>query len=88
MTDNLDCMDPTDLMAFWNRHQHKSRNAALALFGTKFPGYIRAMNDCANYASNKATAMNCRMRGDITTALYYESICERIYKTLPSAARW
>lgn len=39
----------------------------------------RAANALSNYAWNKHTAVNCRRKGDITTALQYEAICDRIY---------
>ena len=41
-----------------------------------------------NYCSNKATAMECRERGWIATAIQYEDICERLYNELPGWARW
>ncbi len=85
---NLDAMEPDDLMKFWYRHNCKSRARARALFGEQFSGYINAMRDLANYASNKATAMQCRLRGDVQGALMYEGICERIYSELPPLARW
>lgn len=56
-----------------------------------FPGvkgqyaHARAMR---NYLWNKSTAMGCRLRGEIQTALQYEAICDRIYGELPAVARW
>lgn len=82
---NLDCETPEALMQFWLTHQGGRQSFALGLIG---PGSRRATADLANYASNKATAMQCRLRGDITTALRYEGICDRIYKALPEVAQW
>jgi hypothetical protein len=46
------------------------------------------MRDCANYAANKSTAIHCRGRGDIQSALMYENIANRIYQSLPEYAKW
>lgn len=83
---NLDAEEATALLIFWNRHQG-GRNAR-DLFPEGGKGTLRATADLANYASNKATAMQCRRRGDITAALMYEDIADRIYNDLPSFARW
>ena len=40
------------------------------------------------YCHNKATAMDCRSRGQIAVAQKYEAICERLYGELPQWARW
>ena len=86
--ENLDCMEASALMVFWNANRRGPKANRIALFGRTGRGTVRALKDCANYASNKATAMQCRARGDIKTALMYESICDRIYQTLPDFARW
>ena len=85
---NLDAMLPADLMMFWHQYSRASREESLFLLGKKFPGYIGAVKALANYASNKATAMQCRLRGDIPAALTYETICDNIYAALPPCARW
>lgn len=84
--ENLDAMAPDDLMKFWSKHARGHHYALL--FPGKPLGCLRATADLANYASNKATAIECRKRGDVQTALEYEGICERIYKHLPAFARW
>ena len=48
----------------------------------------RGYTELLNYASNKATAIGCRSRGEIGWALMYEGICDDIYKRLPDWARW
>lgn len=83
---NLDCMPESELVEFWQRHQ-SGRNYR-ALFPAGGRGTKRAAADLANYASNLATARACRLRGNIQTALQYESIADRIYDRLPGFAKW
>ncbi len=83
---NLDGMWSDDLMQFWLKHQAGRRYRELFPQGGR--NTKRAAADLANYASNKATAMGCRGRGDINNALQYENICDRIYSNLPAFARW
>ena len=84
---NFDCIDDeTELMNFWRKHQ--SGRAYRELFRIGGRGTKRATADLANYASNRATAIQCRRRGDINGALLYESICDRIYSSLPKIAIW
>lgn len=40
------------------------------------------------YCSTKAEAMTYRASGNIRRAAHLESICEQIYKSLPSDWRW
>ncbi len=84
---NLDAQTPEFLMNFWMKYQRPTRKNAAALVG-KRKGYTTLCGDLAGYASNRATAMQCRLRGDIQAALIYESICDRIYSELPSDLRW
>lgn len=49
---------------------------------------MQAYKDLRAYAWNKSTAMLCRERGDVPTALSYEKICDRIYDELPEFAKW
>lgn len=79
-------MTADELMAFWAKHQRGRRYRDLFPAGGE--GTKRATADLANYASNKAVAMKCRIRGDIATALEYEQIADRIYAQLPAFARW
>lgn len=79
---NLDAMTHDELMAFWLKHQGGRAN----LFTGR--GSRTQTGNLACYASNKAVAMGCRLRGDISTALMYEGICDRIYDRLPEFARW
>ena len=83
---NLDATTINELMAFWMRHQ--GGRQARSLFRDGGVGTRKATGALANYASNKATAMSCRLRGDINSALMYEGIADRIYDHLPEWARW
>ncbi len=85
---NLDAMTADDLMAFWKRYARPSRKDAEALIGDRRKGFTTISGKLAGYASNKATAMTCRLRGDINAALVYEGICETIYEGLPEDVRW
>lgn len=85
-TPNLDALSADELMAFWMRYQ--SGRQYRELFPVQVPGRKRATADLANYASNKATAIGCRLRGDISTALMYEDIADRIYAGLPTWSKW
>jgi hypothetical protein len=83
---NLDGLDTSELMPFWNTHK-RGRNARV-LFPQGGKGTRRATADLANYASNMHAARTSRARGDIMTALMYEGIAQRIYDELPSWAQW
>lgn len=83
---NLDCLPQSELMEFWLTHQRGRKYRLVFPDGGR--GTKRAVADLANYASNKATAMACRERGNIQTALMYEGICDRLYSALPSNAKW
>lgn len=78
--------DSDQLMAFWAKHQSGRQYRDIFPDGGK--GTKRAVADLANYASNLATARQCRARGDINTAKSYEAICEKIYRALPQFAKW
>lgn len=84
---NLDCQTHDFLMEFWARYSRPRRIDALDLVGSR-KGYTTLAGDLAAYAVNKATAMSCRVRGDIQAAEIYETICERIYSDLPADLRW
>jgi len=86
---NFDAMDAEDLWAFWQKIETiRPIRFARTLFPDRPKGYVTATIALGCYASNKATAMQCRLRGEIQTAINYEGICERIYNRLPEYARW
>lgn len=86
---NLDCMTETDLMSFWQLHHcGRNRKAAQSLIGDRRKGYTKLAGNLAAYACNKASAMACRLRGDIQTASIYEHHCELLYWELPTDLRW
>lgn len=88
MIPNFGGMNRDELMAFWTKYTKPSRKAAQDLIGDSRKGYIGIASTLANYASNKATAMACRERGDIAAAQLYELCCDLIYKRLPKDLRW
>lgn len=81
-------MTPDDLMAFWDTYRRPSRKAAATLIGDRRRGFTTICGSLAGYAANKATAMRCRLKGDIEAAAAYEKICETIYEKLPKDLRW
>jgi hypothetical protein len=87
---NLDgYVDPQDLWDIWKAtNSVRPISFARQLFPEAPKGFVRATKDLGNYASNKATAMRCRLDGKINEALMYEGICERIYNELPEYAKW
>lgn len=89
MVPNLDGMTEAELWAFWKEHrQGRGRKASAELIGDRRPGYTRIAGDLAAYACNKAVAMSCRLKGDISAALVYEKGCDIIYDGLPEDLCW
>lgn len=85
---NLDSETPEMLWEFWKRtNSVRPISFAKQLFPNREKGYVRATKDLGCYASNKATAMSCRLEGKIDSAIVYENICDRIYNELPSWAK-
>jgi hypothetical protein len=85
---NLDCMPADELRAFCGRYHRASRKDAEALVGDRRKGFTTVAAALANYAINKATAMGCREKGDITAAHVYENACDLCYKRIPEDLRW
>lgn len=84
---NFDSMTETELWTFWQEWHIATRAKAVALVGVR-QSAPKLAQSLANYAYNKACAMKCRIKGDITQALNYESICDMIYQRLPADLRW
>jgi hypothetical protein len=51
------------------------------LLGLKGKGSATLASALSNYAWNKKTAMALRLKGDLPTAMSYELICDRIYRS-------
>jgi hypothetical protein len=86
---NFDAMNPDELWAFWVKgNTQRPIELARELFPDKPKGYINATRNLAHYAANKATAIQCRLSGNVQAAIQYEDIAYRIYKALPEFARW
>ena len=85
-TPNLDAMTVDELQVFASAHRGMAPGRKMFPEGGK--GTNIAARDLVAYAWNKSTAMQCRLRGDISTAWRYEGICDRIFDRLPEFARW
>ena len=85
---NLDAMNEADLWDMWARTHHHPVIEARRIFPSRPTGYVAATKSLGNYASNKSVAVSARIAGNIQTAMIYETICERIYESLPGFARW
>lgn len=85
---NLDAMSRTDLLDFEHEYGRPNRAQAAYLIGDTRPGYTGLTKTIAGYAGNKAAAMYCRTKGDITGASVYERICDNIYDSLPTDLKW
>jgi hypothetical protein len=89
LRENLDALSVDELSYIgFNPIGVRPISLARKLFPLNPNGRVRAVRDLHNYAANRATAMICRERGEITTALQYESICDRIYDSLPDFAKF
>ena len=82
---NLDAMPLSDLEDL--ARALSDEHAADALFPRKPNGYKRAAHALEHYAWNKSIAIRARLRGDLTVATTYETICDQIYRLLPSWAK-
>ena len=51
-------------------------------------GSAQKATDLSSYAWNKTTAISCRKKGDIETALKYERICDSIYGSMDKSIKW
>ena len=83
---NLDCPNEVeDFIAKYNT----TKGAKLAnMLGIKGKGRNKIANALSNYAWNKKTAMEQRKVGNISTAVSYGNICDRIYNDLPQEFKW
>jgi hypothetical protein len=86
---NLDAMLSADeVRSIWYAVHRSPVTVARRGFPTRPRGYVSATRLIGAYAANKATAMECRARGDINnSACGYERICDAIYDRLPDYAR-
>lgn len=75
---NLD--DPAELEGFINKHSTLKGRTLANRLGFSGKGAATAATALSNYAWNKHTAVCLREKGDITKALGYEEICDRIYR--------
>lgn len=71
------------LMKVWNQLSKRPRREGRKLFPDRPTGYQRAAEDLACFACNVATAIACRLRGDIQAAQVYEHNATLSYIRLP-----
>lgn len=81
-------LDQDKMMDVWAAIHFNPVICGRILFPDRPPRYVSVTQDLGSYASNKATAMRCRIEGNIQSAIVYETICNRIYENLPDWARW
>jgi hypothetical protein len=86
LTFNLD--DENEVAAFVATYGTLNGRALANRLGFSGTRAVRRANDLSCYAWNKSTAISCRKRGEIQTALSYEAICDRIYKGMNQSDRW
>ena len=84
---NFDNMDATDLRAWWQCHHGRSRQLGRSLFNAE-PNRTWIAGMLIDYALNKLTAMEWRLKGKVALAIRYEATCDRLYQRLPECARW
>lgn len=85
---NLDAMGHDELWAFYQEYKLATRKQAEALVGDRRKGFTVIAHTLANYACNKAVAISCRLKGDITAAQCYEHAADRSYNRLPEDLKW
>lgn len=85
---DLDSSEIIDLMAFRNLVNANPIPPALVLFPDEPEGSVSATVTLGAYAIRKAEAMQCRLGGDIQSALMHELACEELFLQLPPFARW
>lgn len=82
---NLDC---ENTVAEWIKAFGTMSGRRLANhLGLSGRGSAKAASSLSNYAWNKSTAIDCRRRGQIASALQYEAICDRIYQIMPESVK-
>ena len=85
---NLNGMNYDELVDFWKEAFYHPNRVGRRLFPQRPKGYTAVTRELAIYAFNKATAMTCRLKGEIAEAESHERGCEGIYKAMPEYARW
>lgn len=73
-------------MKLWHAIYLHPRKMGKKLFGAK-KGATSWARAISGLASNKATAISCRLDGEIRSASIYETIVDQIYDRSPVAVR-
>lgn len=82
---NLDDVPYDDLVDFTKKYKD-GRNSRQLFPGQR--GSQAATRQMVKYAAVKMAARQARGNGNIEHALYFESMCDRIYNQLPGFAKW
>lgn len=86
---NLDAMTQDQLKGFIAMYRNPRPDEAVKLTGQAEPETAMEIAKLlAVYATNKAHAMESRLKGDIGDALRHEEECDKIYDRLPDSVRW
>ncbi len=85
---NLDAMDHAELVDFWSEAASHPVRVGRRLFPDMPKGYVAATKKLAHYALSKASAIACRLKGEIGQAQRYEGNCEAVFEALAEYARW
>jgi len=80
MTEELDNLDSVTIEYLWKLYKEIDSNVRVS--AKKYGLTVRDAKSYRAYAVNKATAMTCRIEGEINTALEYERICDRLYNQM------
>jgi hypothetical protein len=86
---NLDATTADQLKSFITMYRNPRPQEAVHLTGISEPEMaMEAAKLLAVYATNKAHAMESRLKGDIGDALRHEEECDKIYERLPDSLKW
>ena len=82
---NLD--DEGEVSSFIATHSTAKGKQLANSLGMSGKGSAKLANKFSGYAWNKHVAINMRLSGKIDSAIAYESICDRIYASIPESLR-
>jgi len=82
---NLD--DESEVESFIANYGNIRGKKLANLLGLVGKGGVKLANSFSNYAWNKLTAISLRKNGNISNAMVYEKICDKIYNSIPIDSR-
>jgi hypothetical protein len=85
--ENLDNMSSDQLGELYAKYVYNPKEfGELLMPGRRVQASV--LRDIAIYIMNKLAAMRLRKDSKIEEARHYEDVCDRVFKILPSYARW